>query len=90
MKYNPPVVAGKDDVTGEPLQQRPEDQPETIMQRLLQYRRQAAEVRSTFPSDVWMMAEANGNVEAVRNNVFLVLDQLRRMPRTPSTVGTKP
>jgi len=65
-QYNPPRNEGKDDVTGEPLDQRPEDKPEAIMQRLFQYRRQVAEVKSTFNSDVWVTAEANGNVEAVR------------------------
>ncbi|BFZ63480.1 Adenylate kinase 2 [Saitoella coloradoensis] len=32
--YNPPAVAGKDDVTGEPLTKRPDDNPETFKKRL--------------------------------------------------------
>ncbi|KAG5468103.1 hypothetical protein LSCM1_02072 [Leishmania martiniquensis] len=74
--YNPPLVAGKDDDTGEPLEQRPEDRPETILQRMHEYRQQLSELRSTFASDVWATVEANGNVESVRNNVFAVLDPL--------------
>ena len=30
VKFNPPKVAGHDDVTGEPLVQRPDDQEETV------------------------------------------------------------
>ncbi|GAA6056339.1 hypothetical protein JCM3770_000677 [Rhodotorula araucariae] len=34
LKFNPPKVPGKDDVTGEPLTQRPDDNPETVRKRL--------------------------------------------------------
>ncbi len=34
VKFNPPKVAGKDDVTGEDLVQRPDDQEETVKKRL--------------------------------------------------------
>eukprot|EP00731_Ephydatia_muelleri_P036012 Em0192g2a len=35
--YNPPRVSGRDDVTGEPLVQRPDDHPDTVLKRLQQY-----------------------------------------------------
>lgn len=35
--YNPPVNPKKDDVTGEPLVQRPDDHPTTVKERLRQY-----------------------------------------------------
>lgn len=35
--YNPPRVPGRDDVTGEPLAQRPDDHPDTVLKRLQQY-----------------------------------------------------
>ncbi|HVY53762.1 MAG TPA: adenylate kinase [Gammaproteobacteria bacterium] len=38
--YNPPKVKGLDDVTGEPLTQRQDDQEETIRHRLQVYRQQ--------------------------------------------------
>ena len=38
--HNPPVSAGRDDETGEPLVQRDDDQEETIRERLAVYRRQ--------------------------------------------------
>ena len=40
--FDPPKVAGKDDVTGEDLVQRPDDREESIRERLLVYREQTA------------------------------------------------
>ena len=40
VKFNPPKVAGKDDVTGEDLIQRGDDQEETVRRRLLVYHQQ--------------------------------------------------
>jgi adenylate kinase len=41
-KYNPPKTAGVDDVTGEPLIQRPDDQEDTIRTRLAVYEDQTS------------------------------------------------
>jgi len=40
VKFNPPKVAGKDDVTGEPLIQRKDDAEETVRNRLAVYQNQ--------------------------------------------------
>jgi adenylate kinase len=40
VKYNPPKVEGRDDVTGEPLIQRDDDQEETVRKRLQIYQDQ--------------------------------------------------
>ena len=40
IKYNPPKVEGKDDVTGEPLVQRDDDKEEVVMKRLAVYHQQ--------------------------------------------------
>ena len=40
IKFNPPKVQGKDDVTGEPLIQRDDDREETVRKRLEVYRAQ--------------------------------------------------
>jgi adenylate kinase len=37
VEFNPPKVAGRDDVTGEPLVQRPDDAAETIKKRIASY-----------------------------------------------------
>jgi len=36
--YNPPKVPGKDDVTGEPLVQRSDDDPEKVINRIVTYK----------------------------------------------------
>ena len=40
VKFNPPKVEGKDDVTGEPLVQRDDDREETVKKRLEVYQAQ--------------------------------------------------
>jgi len=40
VKYNPPKVEGRDDVTGEPLTQRDDDKEETVRHRLTVYQQQ--------------------------------------------------
>jgi adenylate kinase len=40
VKFNPPRVQGKDDVTGEPLIQREDDREETVLKRLQVYSEQ--------------------------------------------------
>ena len=40
VKFNPPRVEGRDDVSGEPLVQRDDDREETVRKRLEVYRRQ--------------------------------------------------
>jgi len=40
VKFNPPKIAGKDDVTGEPLIQRDDDREQTVKKRLEVYRAQ--------------------------------------------------
>ena len=40
VKFNPPQVAGKDDLTGEPLVQREDDKEETVKKRLEVYSQQ--------------------------------------------------
>ena len=37
IEFNPPRVEGKDDVTGEPLVQRPDDNEETVKRRIASY-----------------------------------------------------
>ena len=55
VKFNPPKAEGKDDVTGEPLVQRPDDQEETVKKRLDVYSAQTRPL-VTYYSD-WAQAE---------------------------------
>ena len=44
-EFSPPKTPGIDDVTGEPLTQRPDDQPDTVRTRLGVYREQTAPLK---------------------------------------------
>lgn len=44
VKFAPPKVTGKDDITGEPLMQRADDKPETVGARLKTFHEQTAPV----------------------------------------------
>jgi adenylate kinase len=57
VKYNPPKVAGKDDVTGEELIQRDDDREETVKKRLAVYHAQTEPLVQYY--DAWA-ATGNG------------------------------
>lgn len=40
MEYNPPKVPGKDDITGEPLTKRADDNSEVFKKRLITYHKE--------------------------------------------------
>ncbi|EDQ90410.1 uncharacterized protein MONBRDRAFT_21342 [Monosiga brevicollis MX1] len=44
LQFTPPKVEGKDDVTGEPLVRRADDEPETVRARLAEYARSTAPI----------------------------------------------
>ncbi|WP_457280757.1 adenylate kinase [Polaromonas sp. P5_D5] len=55
VKFNPPKVEGKDDVTGEPLIQRDDDKEETVRKRLEVYSAQTRPLVEYYSS--WAKAE---------------------------------
>jgi adenylate kinase len=57
--FNPPKVAGKDDVTGEDLVQRPDDAEETVVKRLNVYHEQTKPL-----VDYYSAWSASGDVKA--------------------------
>lgn len=80
--YNPPKEEGKDDVTGEELVQRADDQEETVRQRLKVYHDQTEPLISYYRG--WAEQEADtapryvyvpgvGGVEEIRDKVFAAL-----------------
>ncbi|GAA5784836.1 adenylate kinase [Chitiniphilus shinanonensis] len=82
VKFNPPKVEGRDDVTGEELIQRDDDREETVLKRLQVYHEQTA-VLVGFYGDMAASGQAkapryvkvNGTqaVEKVRDDVFAAL-----------------
>jgi len=49
--FNRPKVEGRDDVTGEPLTKRPDDNPETFARRLKQFYASTSPLLSYYASD---------------------------------------
>jgi adenylate kinase len=80
--FNPPKTPGKDDVTGEDLIQRDDDQEETVRKRLAVYHEQT-EPLVKYYSDWQNSGEANvprcvkikgiGKVEEIRDQIFQAL-----------------
>jgi adenylate kinase len=82
IKYNPPKVAGKDDVTGEPLVQRDDDKEETVRNRLEVYHRQTEPLLAYYAkwdregdggAPKYHRIDGLGTVEEVRDRVFAAL-----------------
>ena len=80
--FNPPKVAGKDDVTGEDLVQRPDDAEETVLKRLTVYHDQTKPLVEYYSS--WAKSgdakapkcvnvPGVGSVENIRDQVFAAL-----------------
>ena len=80
--FNPPKVAGKDDVTGEDLVQRPDDAEETVLKRLNVYHEQTKPLVAYYTD--WAKSNvANapkyvnipgvGGVEHIRDQIFAAL-----------------
>jgi len=82
LEYNPPKVAGKDDVTGEDLVQRPDDAEETVVKRLNVYHEQTEPLVKFYKTweksgDVnaskCINIPGTGSVESIRDKIFAAL-----------------
>ncbi len=82
VKFNPPKVAGKDDVTGEDLVQRDDDKEETVLKRLDVYHSQTKPLVNYYVS--WaktgdakapkhVFIPGLGEVNAIRDQIFAAL-----------------
>ncbi|WP_166251504.1 adenylate kinase [Marinobacter salicampi] len=75
-KYDPPKVPGKDDVTGEPLVQRPDDKEETVRKRLSIYHAQTAPLVSYYRD--WAATDKEAAPKYVRVEGVGSLDDIRQ------------
>ena len=82
VKYNPPKVEGKDDVTGEALIQRDDDKEATVRNRLDVYHRQTEPLLAYYvqwakegdgQAPAYHRIDGMGTVEQVRDRVFAAL-----------------
>jgi len=73
-KYHPPRQAGICDVDGTPLIQRPDDQPETVRQRIEVYRAQTEPLVDYYrQKDVLVRVDGTQSIEAVKLEILSVL-----------------
>jgi adenylate kinase len=84
--FNPPKAAGKDDVTGEPLIQRDDDQEETVRKRLEVYHSQTEPLIDYYKkwqtsgkpgAPKYIRVIGVGKVEEIRDKIFKALDDLK-------------
>ena len=82
VKFNPPRRAGFDDVTGEPLVQRDDDQEDTVKKRLAVYHRQTEPLIEYYAkwgatgdprAPKYHRIDGLGKVEEVRDRIFAAL-----------------
>jgi adenylate kinase len=82
LKFNPPKVAGRDDVTGEALVQRDDDKEETVRNRLDVYHRQTEPLVEYYrkwsasadpKAPKYHRVDGTRSVDAVRDQVFAAL-----------------
>ncbi|WP_420065288.1 adenylate kinase [Pectobacterium colocasium] len=79
VKFNPPNVEGKDDVTGEDLTIRKDDQEDTVRKRLVEYHQQTAPLVSYYQKEAdagntrYFKVEGTRKVEEVRAELETIL-----------------
>ena len=83
--FNPPKVAGKDDVTGEALVQRDDDNEVSVRKRLEVYHKQTQPLIEFYQEAVdqhstksasFASVDGQGTVEIIRNRIFEVLGRI--------------
>lgn len=81
VEFNPPKVAGKDDVTGEDLIQRDDDQEDTIKKRLEVYHTQTEQLVGYYSqwaaqggkAPIYVRVNGVGSVDGIRDQIFTAL-----------------
>ena len=70
IEYNPPKIKNKDDVTGENLIIRLDDQEETVRKRLEVYRQQTAPlINFYYKLSILKEIDADGSIESIKNRI---------------------
>ena len=81
--FNPPKVAGRDDLTGEPLVQRPDDREETVRKRIATYHAVTKPLvnyyltwaKSGEPgAPRYLNFYGRGSIEHIRDKIFAAID----------------
>jgi adenylate kinase len=85
--FNPPKVAGKDDVTGEALVQRDDDKEETVKKRLDVYHNQTEPLIGYYKkwkesgdkkAPVYIRVRGIGKVDEIRDQIFAAVEKFKK------------
>nr|CCC93458.1 unnamed protein product [Trypanosoma congolense IL3000] len=75
--YNPPISKGRDDVTGQPLAQRPEDTEEVVRQGLSKYYESIRGLRLVYNDPrLWHTVDGFASLDSVHVSICRVLDPI--------------
>ena len=75
--YNPPKIADKDDVNGEDLIIRPDDQEDTVRNRLKVYKNQTSPLIEYYnKSNILHSIDADGSIEEINNRIKQAIDNV--------------
>ncbi|EGX52554.1 hypothetical protein AOL_s00007g542 [Orbilia oligospora ATCC 24927] len=89
--FNPPKVAMTDDVTGEPLIQRSDDNEETLKKRLGTYHAQTAPVVDYYKKKgIWTGVDASQPPSTVWKTLLGIFDEDKSKSPILSQVGISP
>ncbi|PIA18966.1 adenylate kinase [Coemansia reversa NRRL 1564] len=75
LTYNPPKVPGIDDVTGEPLEHRPDDNPESFKRRLEQYHALTEPLLNYYHSTGVLTSFSGSTSDIIFPQFYAYLDQ---------------
>jgi adenylate kinase len=90
VEFNPPQVVGCDDLTGEPLAQRPDDLEETVKKRIAHYHMQTRPLTNYYrewektgdrSAPKYIKIHGRGAIESIRDQLFAALAGHDRMSR---------
>ena len=77
VNFNPPKVRNKDDLTGEDLIIRPDDQEKTVRKRLDVYREQTAPLINFYSKlSILKDIDANGTIEIIKSRIKEAIDNV--------------
>jgi len=83
IEFNPPKVPGKDDLTGEPLVQRPDDEEDTVRKRIETYHAVTKPLVNYYltwaqsaqaGTPRYLKFQGKGSIEDIRDRIFAAID----------------
>jgi adenylate kinase len=90
IEFNPPKTPDTDDLTGDPLVQRPDDQEKTVKKRIAHYHAQTKPLVNYYlkwaasgdpRAPRYVKIRGHGAIKAIRDQIFAALAQHDRMSR---------